>query len=301
MPEDDTVEMDFEDEDGTDGAKALEFSRSLKLEYNPDEVEFWFTQIENEMFTCEIKSQWLKRSILVKNLPPKIQADVKALLILKKSDAPALLYKKIKTEILRLHAPREEDTFKKALSRVLVGLPSQLGQTLLTDICKKSVKLENCCCHNAIYTLWCLQLPNQVRSQISNMPFNKDTYVEVFQAADKIFLSTKQTELSAGVAAVTVKPSEGSTTAGATAAPQVAAAKPRRVRRNGGGGSNNATTSTQGGGTRPSRGTRHKSNPPSSCCDNHFRWGASAWFCLSPLTCPWKDKNSARPEKKKED
>ena len=66
MPnEENAVEVDFEDENGQNGAKALEYSRSLKLEYNPDEVEFWFTQIENEMYTCEIKSQWMKRSILV--------------------------------------------------------------------------------------------------------------------------------------------------------------------------------------------------------------------------------------------
>ena len=53
--------MDFEDENGADGAKALEYTRTLNIEYNPTEVEFWFTQIETEMFTCEVKSQWLKR------------------------------------------------------------------------------------------------------------------------------------------------------------------------------------------------------------------------------------------------
>ena len=106
MPDDNEVEVDFEDENGADDDKALEFSRSLKLEYDPLEVAFYFIQLENEMFTCGVKSQWLKRSILVKNLPPKIQADVKSLLILKKSEAPTDLYKQIKTEILRIHAPK---------------------------------------------------------------------------------------------------------------------------------------------------------------------------------------------------
>ena len=134
MPDDDAVQIDFEDENAKDGDKALDYTRTLKLEYNASEVEFWFTQLENEMYTCEVKSQWLKRCVLVKNLPAKIQNDVKALLILPKSAAPTDLYKRIKTEILRIHAPKKEDTFKKALSRVLVGLPSQLGQDLINDM-----------------------------------------------------------------------------------------------------------------------------------------------------------------------
>ena len=53
-------EVDFEVENGQDGDKAIEFSRTLKIEWIPANVEFWFTNIENEMFTCEVKSQWLK-------------------------------------------------------------------------------------------------------------------------------------------------------------------------------------------------------------------------------------------------
>ena len=63
MPNEVAAEVDFEDEAGEDGAKAMEYSRSIKMEYSPDKVEFWFTQIENEMYTCEIKSQWLKRCV----------------------------------------------------------------------------------------------------------------------------------------------------------------------------------------------------------------------------------------------
>ena len=54
-------EIDFEDENGRDGDKAIEYTRTLKLEFATDEVEFWFTQIETEMYTCGVKSQWLKR------------------------------------------------------------------------------------------------------------------------------------------------------------------------------------------------------------------------------------------------
>ena len=309
-------EVDFEVENGADGAKALEFTRTLKIEYDPSEVAFWFTQIENEMYTCEVRSQWLKRCVLVKNLPPKVQADVKSLLTLKKSEAPEDLYKQIKDEILRIHAPREEQNFKKALSRVLVGLPSQLGQQLINDVCDKSPKLACGCCSKVIYTLWCLQLPDSVRSHISNMKFDKDTYPQVFQAADNVFLSTKRTEMSASVAAVVTSPVEaGSDEVAAVSARgrgrggrrPFRGGRGNRGNRGGRGGGQSSGTSAGGGnnnssggnnnnsGGNQSRGTRHSSNPPSSCCDNHYRWGSDSWFCLAPLTCPWKDRVSAKP------
>ena len=204
MPDnvDNDVEVDFEDENADDGAKALEFSRTLKIEYDPSEVNFWFTQLENEMYTCEVKSQWLKRCVLVKNLPPKIQADVKSLLMLKKSEAGEAIYKQVKMELLRIHAPKKEETYKKALSRVMTGLPSQLGEVLTNDICDKPVKMSGCCCAKAVNTLWSLQLPVQVRSHVANMDFNHATAKDVFQAADKVYLSTRPTEVSAVVAAV---------------------------------------------------------------------------------------------------
>ena len=295
-------EVDFEDEDTQDEAQAIEHTRTLKMEYNPDEVEFWFMQIENEMFACGVKSQWLKRCVLVRNLPPKVQADVKSLLILKKSAAPPTLYKQIKNEILRIHAPKKEDTYKKALSRVLVGLPSQLGQQLIDDICDRPIKLEGCCCAKAVNTLWSLQLPVAVRSHIADLDFTAATYNSVFQTADKVFLSTRSTDVSASVAAV-MAPQVKDTT-------QVAAiSRPRRNNKNknqqgsgsaAGGSSNsnsnNSSNASNSGGQ--GRGPKSNQNPPSSCCDNHYRWGSLAWFCLEPSSCPWVNKITAKPEKK---
>ena len=93
--------VNFEDENLADGENAIEYTRSLKLEYNATDVAFWFTQLENEMITCDVKSQWLKRVVLVKNLPAKVQNDVKSLLILQKAEAPADLYKRIKMVFFR--------------------------------------------------------------------------------------------------------------------------------------------------------------------------------------------------------
>ena len=285
--------VDFEDENAQDGDKAIEYSRTLKMDYNQDSIEFWFTQLENEMFTCGIKSQWMKRCILVKNLPPQVQSDVMSLLILKKSEAPDDIYKQVKLELLRIHAPKQEDNFKKALQRVLVGLPSQLGQTLIADICDKPKKLEGCCCAKAVYSLWCLQLPLTVRTHVSTMPFNSATYRDVFKQADTIFLSTKVTEVSPAVAAVSGPHPVDK--------PQVAATQSGK---GGGGGNNkgqgknNKNKNNRGSGSGKSR-IRHASNPSESCCDNHYRWSSDAWFCLDPTSCPMADKCKPRPTKNK--
>ena len=291
MP-DDQDPLDFEDEAGNDGAKALEHTRTLKLEWNPQQVKFWFTQLENEMYTCEVKSQWLKRCVLVKNLPPKVQSDVMSLLVLKKTEAPGLIYKEIKTEILRLYAPEEEETYKKALGRVLVGLPSQLGQQLVNDLCDKPVKLSCGCCAKAVKTLWTLQLPLSVKGHIANMRFDKDTYTDVFKAADKVFLSTKSSEMAPSVAAIVNVPQD-STTAPELAAVGQARGKNQKSQKNKGQKGQNSGQSNKD--TRK----RHPSNPPSSCCDNHYKFSDQAWFCLAPLTCPYVNKVVAKPEKNK--
>ena len=197
-------------------------------------------------------------------------------------------------ELLRIHAPKTEDKFKKALSRVLVGLPSQLGQVLISDICDKPVKLNGCCCHKSVYTLWCIQLPLTVRSQISNMKFDHTTYSQVFQAADKIYLSTKTTDLSAGVAAIAVSPS---TPKAAGQSLEVAAVRPGKPQRSGGNrGGRNANSNSNN-----NRNNQPRPSVPAGCCANHKKWAANAWFCLDPHKCPMATKTAPRPEKKKED
>ena len=133
--------IDFEDENAANGDKALEYSRTLIMPFNKSDIAFWFTQIENEMFTCTIKSQWMKRVVLVKNLPPEVQNDVKSLLVLKQSEAPADIYKQVKTELLRIYAPKEEDKYKKALGvsspACLANWVNNLSTTFVT-------KVKNC-------------------------------------------------------------------------------------------------------------------------------------------------------------
>ena len=252
------------------------------------------------MTMASVGSQWLKKTILQRNLPNKQKEDVKSLLILDKTEAGDDIYKKVKTELLRIYAPKPTDSYCKALSRTMTGLPSQLGLQIVNDICKKPVKLQGCCCPAGVQAIWQLQLPVNIRAHISNMVFTHDNYKQVFEAADQVYLSSKQIS----VAAMSMTP-EGNPALDETVAafkphnqPQVAAVARGRGNRGGRGGRGNRGGRGQGGQSgqsRPARGPRHSSNPPDSCCDRHYSHGAGAWFCLKPLTCPWVSKITPRP------
>ena len=167
MANDDVIE--FEVENGNDGAKAQELGRQIKVEFSTSDIKFWFAEIEAEMTMATIKSQWLKKTVLQRNLPNKQKEDVKALLTLNQTQAGNDIYLKIKNELIRIYAPKAKDSYCKALTRTMVGLPSQLGNQIVDDVCKKPVKLEGCCCPSAVEALWHLQLPVAIRAHVSNM------------------------------------------------------------------------------------------------------------------------------------
>ena len=188
----------------------------------------------------------------------------------------------------------------------------------MCDICKKPKKFDGCCCAQAALAIWSLQLPVNIRAHISDREFTRETYKDVFEAADKVFNSTRQVSVAA-VSAVDLDETLAAFTP--QNQPQVAAirgggrgGRGNRVGRGrnnrGGGQSSQSGTSTGGQSSKPqnqnqgqgqgqgqgqSRGPRHASNPPESCCSRHYRHGADAWFCLAPLTCPWVNKVAARP------
>ena len=310
--------QNFDAEDKVDGDKAADLARSIKIEFAVSDVKFWFVQLEDKMTMATVNSQWLKKTVLQRNLPTKQKEDVKELLSVQRVNAGRHIYLDIKTELLRIYAQKPQDAYRKALTRVMVGLPSQLGYQIVGDVCKKPTKLSGCCCASAVLALWSDKLPVGIRAHISNREFTKDTYKEVFEAADKVFLSSKQVSVSAiaGSAAVGQDLDETQSAFDLHNQPQQVAAvgggKPRKPQRGnrggGGGGGQNKPQGQQGqqkgqnqnqgqGGqsqNRP-RGPRHASNPPESCCSRHYRHGADAWFCLAPLTCPWVNKCSARP------
>ena len=281
--------VEFDHENGQDGAKASELGRQIKVEFSATDIKFWFAELEAEMVMASIKSQYLKKTVLQRNLPTKQKEDVKSLLTLTQTEAGDDIYLKLKNELIRIYAPKAKDAYCKALSRTMVGLPSQLGNQLVDDVCKKASKLDGCCCASAVEALWQLQLPVGVRAHVSNMEFSQATYKQVFEAADKVFLSSKQVSVAAlRVAAVDLNETQPAFHAQNQPSEVAAVAKPPKKKKN---KNQNASSSS-------SRGQKHSSIPDhlaEKMCDRHHRHGASAWYCLKPSSCPWKDKVAPKP------
>ena len=56
--------MDFDAENGADGANAMDKMSSVKCEFTREDIEFWFTELETQLEVIEVKSQWSKRIAL---------------------------------------------------------------------------------------------------------------------------------------------------------------------------------------------------------------------------------------------
>ena len=283
--------VEFELEDLQDGAKASELGRQIKVEFSATDIKFWFAELEAEMTMATVKSQWLKKTILQRNLPTKQKEDVKSLLTLTQAQAGDAIYKRIKQELVRIYAPKAKDSYCKALTRTMVGLPSQLGNQIVEDVCKKPAKLQGCCCAAAVEALWHLQLPVGIRAHVSNMEFNHATFKAVFEAADRVYLSSKQVSVAAVSVAADLDETQAAFSPHNQPSGEVAA-----YTKGQGGGKNKKNNKGQGNKNKP-RGTKHSSVPENlanKMCDRHFRHGAGAWYCLSPETCPWKNKTTER-------
>ena len=162
--------VNFEDENGTDDNRALqEATRALdKLQWNDCDVPFFFAQAEIKMGSVGAKKQFTKFQVLSSILPPKVIEEVKDLLCLQETEfTDNDAYKQLKTEVLRIFGPKPEDAIERALSRVLVGKPSQLARALVRGICKK--KLRGCgCCPPIVMALWKICLSTAVKAGIAH-------------------------------------------------------------------------------------------------------------------------------------
>ena len=280
------IMANFDTEDKEDGDKAAEQARQIKVEFSATDVKFWFSQLEDEMLLAGIGKQWLKKTVLQRNLPVKQKEDVKTLLTKQQTDAGSHIYLDIKNELIRIYAPKPEDSYIKALGRSMVGLPSQLGYQVIDDICTKSTKLSGCCCAGAAKAIWSTKLPANVRSHISGMAFNHTSFKAIFEAADQCYLSSQQIN----VAALTVDNLDETQSAFTTQnqPSQVAAVRSNKPNRG----------NKPGKQPKPKKqrdqSKRHSSNPPDSVCDRHFYHGSGAWYCLAPSTCPWAKKTTPK-------
>ena len=111
--------INYDREDKADGDKANEQARHIKVEFDPNDVRFWFAQLEDEMEMAGVGRQWLKKSVVQRNLPLKQKEDVKELLTLQKENAGPNIYLNIKNELIRIYAPKPQDTYRRALTRTM--------------------------------------------------------------------------------------------------------------------------------------------------------------------------------------
>ena len=91
--------MTFETENGEDDATAMDNLRTVQCPFNQEDIEFWFSQLEDQLTLIGVKAQWTKKIALVRFLPPAIQSEVKSLLKLKQNEAGEDIYLKIKNEL----------------------------------------------------------------------------------------------------------------------------------------------------------------------------------------------------------
>ena len=283
----------FDVENGVDGKSALEKMGSVQCAFSKDDIEFWFTELESQLEIIEVKSQWTKRIALQRFLPAEIKQEIKTLLKIQKANAGTDIYKRIKTELINLFGSKPEDAYLRAKNRVMTGKPSQLGKALVDDICECETKLAAGCCARIVWGMYRDALPVIIRNHIAEMPFNKDTYLQVFKKSDQVYDSNQlgQPAKGAAVAAVSAQPYKSD--------PEVAAVKPPRFKppknQNNGSKPNQQTSSkptTPAATTTPAsnKGPRHATARGESekLCRIHYKWGENGTYCAAPWKCPMK-------------
>ena len=309
--------VNFEDENGVDEAGALrEAIKNLeRLQWEDNDINFFFNQAEIKMTAVGAKKQYTKLQALSTILPQKVINEIKKFLRKKEDEFPQNdSYKQVKTEIIRIFGPKPEVAIDRALGRTLIGLPSSLARGIAEDVCQNDLDCR--CCPAVIMALWKRHLPENVRAGISHYTLNKDNFNEVLQRADDIFQSSSRA--AGAVAAVTVvnpTPSLDETQPAIPYAAQPVAAVSRgrggrggrgnrggrgRGRGNSNPNSNNTNQQSSSTAAAPKhKGTKHPDLPSGEWrgCSMHFRWGRGAFFCSEPATCPWKNVYATKPEK----
>ena len=199
--------LDYDAATGVDPDDIHSKTTSIKIHWNPAKVRFYFAQLEMQMETAGVKSQWQKRLLLQRNLPPEIIAELEDLLIQKQSEAGDLLYKDLKDRLFKGYGPRPEDSYRKARDLVMTGKPSGFAKILINELCTKHPTLENCCMGGVISSLWRDQLPTAVKTAVANHSLvGKDTMKTTLELADRVFESVKSSAPVRQVAAVARAP-----------------------------------------------------------------------------------------------
>ena len=295
----------FDTENGQDDDEYYKKLSTLKNRiFNKNEVEFWFTSFEASLKHIGIKSQWSKREVLHNLLPDDVQVAVKHILKKDQTAAGATAYKTLKTELLKLYAPKQEAAYTNALSRKLsiAGTPSNLLKQLIDDLCTCQEPLSSKCCQRILWGMWCQELPLVIRQRLAGQEFSDTTYKSMMELADALFETTAAQSAVAAVKSTTTNNLNDTQPAipyAVNAASQPSARGQGRGRgnrggrgrggRGRGGNSANQNNQNQNSSSTSSRWPtqRHADGPPSNACFNHHTYGRAAFHCTDPLSCGW--------------
>ena len=314
--------MVFEDENGVDADNALRDGvKSLeRLEFDPNDLGFYFGRVETRMGIAGVKKNFTKFQVLSEILPKFVQDQTKSILRKSETDFPNHdAYKQLKKEVVRIFGPKPETAVERALNRTLTGPPSALARALVDDIFPNK-EMDCSGCIAVVSTLWRRQLSSNVKAGIAHCKFNKENFNEIVQLADDIHASHNPgAAASFSVAAVSLNETQPALP---YPVPEVAAVRQSGGRGGGGRGGrgNRGWRGNRGGGGRGGaqaqtsqngqnqaqtssqprhKGPKHPDLPPGEWkgCQMHYKWGKSAFFCAEPSSCPWKNVYTPKPEK----
>ena len=263
--------------------------RSVQCPFNKEDIEFWFSQLEDQLTLIGVKKQWTKKIALVRFLPPEIQNQVKSLLKLGQTAAGTDIYFRIKKQLLKLYGPKAEDAYLVAKNLVLTDKPSQLGQKLVETICPAEVKLQGCHCDRIVWGLFREKIPIVIRNHLADMAFNKNTYEAIFDKADQVWDSNRGSEPlpNRQVAAVV---------ASQTVQGEVAAVQKNGQTKNKNKNQQQKGQGQSGQGGQGSQSNKNEQKPPKKpvinedkLCRIHAKWKENATFCAAPWGCRMKN------------
>ena len=302
IPEANGIMVNYDQENAEDAEGAINNARDVKLPFNKASIELWFSLIESKMQFAGLHKQWSKRQVLIQLIPPEHHNDFKKYLIMQETAAGATAYYDLKKAILKRFGPKKAEGFDKAITRVMTGTPSQLGNQILSDICPSPTPLQNCHCADIVLGIWRRSLPSVVRNAIADMDFEAATFEAVFDKADAVWASNAANS----TVVATMEAKEAGATAVAAVSGRGGGRGGNRGGRGGrggnssgtgrGGGQNRNQGNNQGSGASGrSRGPRHPDNPPSNACGVHWKFGKGAWHCADRHNCPWRDFENPKP------
>ena len=296
------AESDFENDPDS-------WKKEVKIKFDSD-INYWFNSVEAQMKKHGINRQWDKKDTLAALLPDHIIEECKPILRLTEAEAGPHIYKTLKTEILSIFGPRDEDVFKKAIALRLTSTPSALGKKLIHLICPGAKPFEGCHCAKIVYGFWDNNLTVPIKTALAGQSFNKDTYQALFKLADQVFIANGGAVASAVpavVGAVATPNTPVTTPQTSNDNPQVAAVRGGgrgRGQRGGRGGrgrggnrgaSNsqnqpaNNNSSSNSSNKPHQKGDKHPDLPARAdwACAQHWRKGRGAPYCSDPLVCQW--------------